>query len=94
MENNIQAIQQQLDLGAEVSFIARTNTSIDGITISAKDAATIISVKNDLARVAESLNQKNTIIAQLFSYINELETEKSKTVNAKSSPIVNTRASK
>ena len=68
---NVQEITKQIKLNDEIEYITSINNIIDNLTISARDATTIITIKNSLVKLASSLGAKNNAISALDQYFNE-----------------------
>ena len=83
--SEIKEIADQINLNDEVDYIASINNNIDYLTVSARDATTVLTIKNALSKLANSLNTKNTAISALSQYFND----RSKDVATFNTPKVN-----
>ena len=72
---NIEELAKQVDLNEEIDYITSINNNIDYLTVSARDAGTVLTIKNALTKLANSLNVKNTGIAAMRQYFNECNME-------------------
>ena len=62
---------KKIDLTNEVTFIKVIENYVDSLTIPAKEATTIVSIKNSLSRLSESLLAKNEVISGINQYFSE-----------------------
>lgn len=65
---------KKIDLTNEVTFIKVIENYVDSLTIPAKEATTIVSIKNSLSRLSESLLAKNEVISGINQYFSEKAT--------------------
>lgn len=72
---NMEELAKQVDLNEEIDYITSINNNIDYLTVSARDAGTVLTIKNALTKLANSLNVKNTGIAAMRQYFNECNRE-------------------
>lgn len=80
---------KKIDLTNEVTFIKVIENYVDSLTIPAKEATTIISIKNSLSRLSESLLAKNEVISGINQYFNSEEATSDNSPITTSLPKVN-----
>lgn len=72
---NMEELAKQVDLNEEIDYITSINNNIDYLTVSARDAGTVLTIKNALTKLANSLNVKNTGITAIRQYFNDRNSE-------------------
>lgn len=71
----MEELAKQVDLNEEIDYITSINNNIDYLTVSARDAGTVLTIKNALTKLANSLNVKNTGITAIRQYFNDRNSE-------------------